>query len=55
MSATIVLDNRYNALERKESMNEERRKLLGSIVRMIRTMDTDTLRALYRLLVHMQN
>lgn len=54
MSATIVLDNRYNALERKESMDEERRKLLGSIVRMIRTMDLDALQTLYRFIVHLK-
>ena len=35
-------------------MKEEREKLLESIARMIRTMDTDELRTLYRFLIHMK-
>lgn len=35
-------------------MNEEQEKLHESIVRMIRTMDTDELRTLYRFLIHMK-
>lgn len=46
--------NRDTLVERKERMNKEREKLIESIVRMVRKMDAEELRILYRFLVHMK-